>query len=99
VFKRLVGLTKMTFPKSFQVGGAGLLTIKNLTAAYTVQPSDNNSIINFTNTATTTVSLTAAAVLGAGFNVQIISNGTGTLIIDPFGSETIDSNAIQSQYQ
>ena len=82
----------MTFPKSFQVGGAGLLTVRNLTAAYTVQPSDNNAILNFTNTATVTVSLTAAAVLGSGFNVQIISNGTGTLIIDPNGSETIDSN-------
>ena len=84
----------MTFPKSFQVGGSLPIPLKisNKTAAYTVVAGDLGTIINFTNTATATVSLTAAAVLGSGFNVQIISNGTGTLIIDPNGSETIDSN-------
>jgi hypothetical protein len=91
VFKRLVGLTKMTFPKSFQVGGAGLLTIRNIKSEYTVQPLDNNVIINCTS-GTFTVFLTAAAMLGAGFNVQINNTGTGTITIDPSGSETIDSN-------
>lgn len=81
----------MTFPKSFQVGGAGLLTIRNITAAYTVQPSDNNGIINCTS-GTFTVGITAAAILGAGFNFQINNTGTGTITIDPNGAETLDAN-------
>jgi hypothetical protein len=81
----------MTFPKSFQVGGAGLLTIKNITAAYTVQPSDNNATINCIS-GTYAVNLTAAAILAAGFNVQIINTGTGTITVTPNGTETIDTN-------
>jgi hypothetical protein len=38
------------------------------------------------------VSLTAAATLATGFNVQIINTGTGTITIDPSGAETIDNN-------
>jgi len=73
------------------VGGAGLLTIRNITAAYTVQPSDNNGIINCTS-GTFTVGITAAAILGAGFNFQINNTGTGTITIDPAGTEKLDAN-------
>ena len=83
----------MTFPKSFQVGGnlPIPLVISNKTAAYTVQATDAGTIINCTS-GTFTVSLTAAATLASGFNVQIINTGTGTITIDPSGAETLDEN-------
>lgn len=83
----------MTFPKSFQVGGNLPIpfVISNKTAAYTVQATDAGTIINCTS-GTFTVSLTAAATLASGFNVQIINTGTGTITIDPSGAETLDAN-------
>ena len=39
------------------------------------------------------MSLTAAATLGAGFNVTIFNTGTGAITIDPNGAETIDGVA------
>ena len=65
------------------------LTIDNKTGAYTVVASDLGKIINCTS-GTFTVSLTAAATLGAGFEVTIWNTGTGTITIDPNGSETLD---------
>jgi len=87
----------MTFPKSFQVGGSLPIpfVISNKTAAYTVQATDAGTIINCTS-GTFTVSLTAAATLGAGFNVTIwntSSTSTDTITIDPAGAETIDLKA------
>jgi hypothetical protein len=86
----------MTFPKSFQVGGSLPipLTISNKTAAYTVVAGDSETIINCTS-GIFTVSLTAAATLGAGFNVTIWNTSTtasNVITIDPSGSETIDGN-------
>jgi len=72
-------------------GGGGALTISNKTAAYTVVAGDLGTIINCTAN-TFTVSLTAAATLGSGFNVTIWNTGTGAITIDPSGSETIDGN-------
>lgn len=73
-------------------GGSSALTISNKTAAYTVVSGDLGTIINCTS-GTFTVSLTAAATLGAGFNCWIWNTGTGTITIDPNGAETIDGNA------
>lgn len=70
-------------------GGGGALTISNKTGAYTVVIGDLGAIINCTAN-TFTVSLTAAATLGAGFNCWIWNTGTGTITIDPDGAETID---------
>jgi len=70
-------------------GGASNYTISNKTAAYTVVSGDLGAIINCTS-GTFTVSLTAAASLGSGFNCTIWNTGTGTITIDPSGSETID---------
>lgn len=67
----------------------GAPIFKNKTGAYTVVASDNGTIINCTS-GTFTVSLTAAATLGAGFNFWIWNTGTGTITIDPNGSETVD---------
>jgi hypothetical protein len=71
-------------------GGASPITISNKTGAYTVVVGDLGTIINCTS-GTFTVSLTAAATLGSGFNCWVWNTGTGTITIDPNGSETIDS--------
>lgn len=76
-------------------GGGGTLTINNRTAAYTVVAGDLGRIINCTS-GTFTVSLTAAATLGAGFNCWIWNTSTNTanvITIDPNGAETIDRRA------
>jgi hypothetical protein len=73
-------------------GGGGALTISNKTAAYTVVAGDLGTIVNCTAN-TFTVSLTAAATLGAGFNCWIWNTGTGAITIDPSGAETIDGIA------
>jgi len=76
-------------------GGSATLTISNKTAAYTVVSGDLGTVINCTS-GTFTVSLTAAATLGAGFNVTIwntSTTSTNVITIDPNASETIDGNA------
>jgi hypothetical protein len=77
-------------------GGSSTYTINNQTAAYTVVSGDLNAIINCSGATSFTVSLTAAATLGAGFNVWIWNNTTTTAMavtIDPNGAETIDGVA------
>lgn len=76
-------------------GGSSTLTIDNKTAAYTVVAGDLAKVINCTS-GTFTVSLTAAATLGAGFNVTIWNTSTtasNVITIDPNGAETIDGRA------
>ena len=76
-------------------GGSSTYTISNKTAAYTVIAGDLATVINCTS-GTFTVSLTAAATLGSGFNCWIwnTSATTGdTITIDPSGAETIDGVA------
>jgi len=73
-------------------GGASAITISNKTGAYTVVSGDLGTIINCTS-GTFTVSLTAAATLGAGFNCWIWNTSTTSshvITIDPDGAETID---------
>jgi hypothetical protein len=73
-------------------GGVSAITISNKIAAYTVIAGDLGTIINCTS-GTFTVSLTAAATLGAGFNVTIWNTSTAAseaITIDPAGAETID---------
>ena len=70
-------------------GGSSTLTISNKTAAYTVIAGDNGTILNWTS-GTFTATLTAAATLGAGFNVWIWNTGTGVVTIDTNLTETID---------
>lgn len=76
-------------------GGSSTLTIQNKTAAYTVVAGDNGTIINCTS-GTFTVSLTAAATLGAGFNCWVWNtavSAASAITIDPNASETIDGVA------
>lgn len=73
-------------------GGSSTLTISNKTGAYTVVAGDLGTIINCTS-GTFTVSLTAAATLGSGFNCWVWNTSTtaaDVITIDPNGSETID---------
>jgi hypothetical protein len=69
--------------------GASALTLSNKTAAYTVVAGDLGTVINCTAN-TFTVSLTAAATLGSGFNCWVWNTGTGVITIDPNAAETID---------
>lgn len=76
-------------------GASGALIISNKTAAYTVVAGDLGTIINCTAN-TFTVSLTAAATLGAGFNVTIWNTSAtypDAITIDPAGTETIDGRS------
>lgn len=73
-------------------GGASAITISDKTAAYTIVAGDLGKIINCTS-GTFTVSLTAAATLGSGFNCWVwntSSTSTDVITIDPSGAETID---------
>ena len=82
-------------PGGFSGGGGGTLTIDNKTAAYTVVSGDLGKIVNCTS-GTFTVSLTAAATLGSGFNCWIwntSTTATDIITIDPNGAETIDGVA------
>lgn len=83
------GPGSITIAASGGGGGSSTLTISNKTAAYTVVAGDLGTIINCTS-GTFTVSLTAAATLGSGFNCWVWNTGTGTITIDPNGAETID---------
>lgn len=72
--------------------GTSAITIDNKTGAYTVVAGDLGKIINCTS-GTFSVSLTAAATLGSGFNCWIwntSNTSTDAITIDPNGSETID---------
>lgn len=72
--------------------GSSTVTISGKTGAYTVVAGNLGTVINCTAN-TFTVSLTAAATLGAGFNCWVwnTSNTSSHVItIDPNGSETID---------
>lgn len=70
-----------------------LRTIVSTAGNYTVTTSDRNKLVDYTGTGGHTVSLTAAATLGSGFEFHLRHSGSGTLTIDPFGAETIDGSA------
>ncbi|WP_130470653.1 hypothetical protein [Candidatus Magnetaquicoccus inordinatus] len=70
------------------------------TSNYTATISDYDGI--FLCNGTFTFSLSAAASLGDGWSCTIKNTGTGTITIDPSGSETIDGSAtlsLSAQYQ
>ena len=79
----------MTFPKSFQVGGTGSpsFSIKNLTAAYSVQPSDNGAILRITSGAGA-ITLPVCAAVGLGFSVVVTKSGGGICPINRSGTDT-----------
>lgn len=68
--------------------GAGVAT---RTTAYTVVDADRGKIIACTGSFA--LNLTAAATLGAGFAIAVANVGSGTITVDPAGTETIDGAA------
>lgn len=70
-------------------GGSSTLTIDAITGTYTVIAGDLGKVINCTS-GTFTVSLTAAATLGIGFNCWVWNTGTGVITINPSGTEIVD---------
>ena len=87
----------VTYPSERAV--VGTKTISNKTGAYTVVAGDLGKILNCTNATAYTLSLTAAATLGAGFTCTIWNTGTSAanvITIDPNGTETIDGVATLS---
>jgi len=78
-------------------------TIVEKTADYTAVSGDLGKIIDFTANSST-LSLTAAATLGAGWYVWIKNSTTQTsgdheITIDPNGSETIETSATRKLYR
>lgn len=64
------------------------------TAAYTVVAADRGKVIDCNGTFT--LSLTAAATLGAGFSFIVVNTGSGTITIDPNASELINGAATET---
>ena len=64
------------------------------TANYTVVEGDRGDVIFCTNSFT--LSLTAAATLGNGFSFGVVNAGSGSIVIDPSGAETIDGAATKT---
>jgi hypothetical protein len=70
-------------------GGSGLFVGRSAkTGAYTVVAGDKGYFIDCTS-GTFSISFTAAATLTAGFHVAVYNSGSGTITLDPNGSETI----------
>ena len=61
------------------------------TAAYTLISQDRGRLIDCSGAFT--LSLSAASSLGTGFTVAVRNSGSGTITIDPSGSELIDGQA------
>lgn len=77
---------------NYAVQPLGNLQIKNITAAYTVSPSDSNFILNCTS-GVFTIAMPPASSLPSGFNCVVWNSSataTDVITIDPNGAETID---------
>jgi len=64
------------------------------TSAYAVVAADRGKIIDCSGSFTLT--LTAAATLGAGFSFIVVNTGAGTITIDPNASELINGAATET---
>ncbi len=71
------------------------LNVQNKTGAYTVVAADNGTVINCTS-GTFTITLTAAATLGSGFNCWIRNTGTGVITVDPNGAELLEGSSTRA---
>lgn len=71
--------------------GAPLNDVSAHSGAYTVQATDRGKLLNCTGAWTLT--LLAAATAGAGYAIGVRNSGSGTITLDPSGSETVDSAA------
>ena len=72
-------------------GGSGLFAgVSSKSSGYTVVAADSKYLIECT--AGLTLGLTAAATLGSGFTFVVWNHSTGTVIVDPNGSELINGS-------
>lgn len=69
--------------------GAPLNAVAAKSAAYTVVAADRGKLIDYTS-GSYTLGIDPAATLGAGFVFAYRNSGSGTITIDPNGSEQID---------
>lgn len=60
---------------------------------YTADATDKGKTIYFGSQSTATLSLTAAATLGAGWYCEVMNVNSGILTIDPNGAETINAGS------
>ncbi len=74
------------FVRGVAPGGATSRQAK--TGTYNIASTDRGTIIDCTS-GTFSVTMTAAATLGAGFNCWVYNSGSGTITLDPNSSETI----------
>lgn len=84
-------LNDTTQPTALATLGAPLNAVSAKSANYTVVAADMGKF--FTISGSTTISLTAAATLGANFSFSIRNSGVNSVTIDPNGVETIDGVA------
>lgn len=68
----------------------GRMVLTSKSANYTAVANDNNAVIRFS--AAATLSLTAAATLGAGWHCWVVAD-VAAVVIDPNGAETINGAA------
>ena len=68
------------------------ITTTTLNSAYTLGAGERAELINWTG-ASGTISITAAATLGANWFCYLRNSGSSDISIDPNASETIDGNA------
>lgn len=76
--------------------GALNIPVVAKSAAYTVSIADVGKLIECTGT--WTLSLPAAAAAQNGFTVAVVNAGTGTITIDPNGSETLNGSIVAILY-
>lgn len=83
------GNSVQTAQSSLFVDNKVVLTTKS--GSYTALLSDNNAVHRYT--ASATVTLTAAATLGANWHYTVVADG-GDVTVDPNGSETVNGGPI-----
>lgn len=73
---------------ALQALGALGANVVSKSANYTVAVTDRGKLIDCSGTLT--LALTAAATLGNGFSFAVRNSGSGTITVDPDGSELVD---------
>lgn len=71
------------------LGTDASVVLASKSTGYSAVPSDNNAVLRFS--AAATLSLAAAATLGASWHCWVVADG-GAVVIDPNGSETVDGS-------
>lgn len=77
-----------TVPTALAKVGACFNGVATKSTGYTVVAGDRGKLLRCSGT--WTLSLTAAATLGAGFAVAVRNTGSGTITVDPASTEQVD---------